>query len=134
MTPRTVAARSAWVSGGWGLAEYVISSSPWRASPTRSASTAAVARTGTWWEAGPLYTLAYDFGCVQGLAEAVQRRFGVHFRPKDINDLLAVQRVHRIGREQLGQRLRTTPRPVRLGLLIAAPLHAEPAKQAYPDQ
>ena len=58
MTPRTVAARSAWVSGGWGLAEYVISSSSWRASPTRSESTAAVARTGTWWEAGPLHTVS----------------------------------------------------------------------------
>jgi hypothetical protein len=37
-------------------------------------------------------------GYVESLAEAIKSSFRVHFRPEDVDDLLAVQRVPRLDR------------------------------------
>src|SRR5580693_9234118 len=68
---------------------------------------------------------------VERLAEAVESGFRIHFRPEDVDDLLAVQRVAGLDRQQLDQGLGASPWPVGYGLRSAGALDAESAKKSH---
>ena len=55
-------------------------------------------------------------GDMKSLTEAIERRFRVHLRPEDVDDLLAVHRVSRLDGQKLDQGLGAPPRPIGYGL------------------
>src|SRR5690348_12402974 len=68
---------------------------------------------------------------MKSLTEAIERRFGVHFRPQDVDDLLAVQRMSRLDGEKLDQGLGAAPRPIGYGLPDVAAFNAESSEQPH---
>lgn len=71
---------------------------------------------------------------MQSLTEAVQRRLGVHTRPQDVDDLLAVRRVPGLDGQDLDQRLGAAPLPAGYGHADIGVLDAESAEEPYPQE
>jgi hypothetical protein len=70
---------------------------------------------------------------MQRLAEAGERRLGSQVRPQALEDLLAMEPVVRLERQELDQRLRFGPIPLGLCNPLTVALDIESTEHAYVD-
>ena len=73
-------------------------------------------------------------GDMNSLTEAIERRFRVHLRPEDVDDLFAVHRVSRLDGQKLDQGLGAPSRPIGYGLVGVAAFNAESSEQPHPQR